>query len=377
MRIAHLSVFYPFRGGISQFNGHIFRQLSKEHEVQAFNFSLQYPDFLFPGKSQFVDKNDTQVDKIPSVKTLNSVNPLSYVATAKKINQFNPDLLITRFWMPFFGPALGTVNHLVKKHTKIICVVDNLIAHEQRFFDRPFTNYFMNTVDACISMSSAVTQDIKTVSPKMKIAEHPHPVYDHFGELLSKEEAQAKLNIPKGKKVLLFFGLIRAYKGLDLLLKAMKTLSEKYYLVIAGEPYEDFSSYQNLIDESGAKDRIQAHTRYISTEEVSLFFSAADAGVLPYKSATQSGVAAMAFHFNLPVVVTDTGGLKEMIEPHEIGIVADSPSVENVVTSVKTLFESNQELEKISENIKRFKANNNWETFSNLILDTYNRLKLN
>jgi len=376
MKIAHLSVFYPFRGGISQFNGHVFRQLSKNHAIKAFNFSLQYPNFLFPGKSQFVTKDDTKVDQIPTIRTLNSVNPLSYLSTAKQINRFNPDLLITRFWMPFLGPSLGTVGKLVRsKETKVICVVDNLIPHEQRFFDRPFTKYFLQSVDACLSMSHSVTNDILSLAPNMKIVGHPHPVYDHFGELQSKEAAQAKLNIPKGKKVLLFFGLIRAYKGLDLLINAMKELSEEYYLVIAGEPYEDFSNYQTLIENSGAKDRIQAHTRYIATEEVSLLFSAADAGVLPYKSATQSGVAAMAFHFNLPVVVTNTGGLKEMIEPHQIGIIAKEPNVSEVVRSIEQLFESNTEISKISENIKNFKANNNWETFSNLIVETYNSLK--
>ncbi len=375
MRIAFVSVFHPYRGGISQFNGHIYRELQKEHTVKAINFSLQYPDFLFPGKSQFVDPTDLQSGEVEAPRLLNSINPLSYLTTAKEIKRFKPDLLITRYWMPFFGPSLGTVAHLTKRHnTKVVAIIDNLIPHEPRFFDAPFTRYFLNAVDSCLCMSEAVASDIRTVAPHMPVWYHPHPVYDHFGEIRPKAQARAALNIPKDKTVLLFFGLIRAYKGLDLLLQAFPKLGENVYLLVVGEPYENFDPYQQLIDEGGAKNRIQVHTRYIPTEEVSTFFSAADIGVLPYRTATQSGIAAMAFHFNLPVVVTDTGGLKQMIEPHGIGRVVPTVSVEALIKTLQDVLTMPSAVQEIRDNIVAFKQQNNWQTFSNKILEAYKNL---
>lgn len=372
MRIAYLSVFHPFRGGIAQFNGHIFKQLSAQHQVRAFNFSLQYPNILFPGKSQYVSAKDTQVREIPSKRLLNSINPLSYLSTAAAIRRFQPDLLINRFWMPFFGPALGTVNYLVKrKNCKVISIIDNLIPHEQRFFDRSFTRYFLGSTDICLSMSHSVTEEIRGLSPKMPVVHHPHPVYDHFGTAKSKQTARKILGIPDNKKTLLFFGLIRKYKGLDLILRAMDYLSEDFYLIVAGEPYENFAPYQKIISESSAKMRIKTFTKYIPTEDVSTFFSAADAGVLPYKTATQSGVAAMAFHFNLPVVVTNTGGLKQMIEPHNIGLITPEITPKSIAQTISKLFEKPQEAQKISENIRKFKSICNWKTFSDTLINAY------
>ncbi len=369
LKIAFLSVFYPYRGGIAQSNAQIYRAFERQgHELKAWNFSMQYPSILFPGKTQYVAEGD-QADKISSARTLNSINPLSYIKTANQIKAYQPDILVIRFWMPFFGPALGYVAGALKKRgTKVVAVIDNLVPHEQRIGDRQLTKYFLNRCSAFIVMSDVVEEDLKAVMPNARYRLYPHPLYDQFGEKLEKAEARSKLPVDMEQKVILYFGLIRKYKGLDILIEAFDQLSEAYELLIVGEPYGDFQPYQDLIDKNKNKNRIKTFTRYVPDEEVPKFFSAADVCVLPYRSATQSGVIAIAYHFDLPVIVTDVGGLRGTVEPYNAGIVVDKAEAGLFAEAIQSYFEHSQQKEK-AKAIQVFKEKYTWDGMAKEIIE--------
>jgi len=372
MKIAYLSTFYPFRGGIAQYNAALYRAFEKDNEIKAFNFKRQYPDILFPGSSQYVTPTDV-IDKTPSERVLDSINPISYLKTGLKIKNFQPTIMLTKFWMPFFAPSLGTVAYLNKKKTKNISILDNVIPHERRPGDISLTKFFLNQNHGFVVMSDAVKNDLLKLKPEAKYIYHPHPLFDHFGEKLEKSDARLKLNINPNKKVILFFGFIRDYKGLDLLIKAMKNTPEDYYLVIAGETYGNFDEYEKLITELGIASKIQLNVRYINDTEVPYFFSAADVCVLPYKSATQSGITSIAYHFNLPVIATDTGGLKEIVKHGETGLIVDKPDAQLINSSIKDFF--NKDLAgQYEDNIKRYKADISWDHLAQKIISFYSEL---
>jgi glycosyltransferase involved in cell wall biosynthesis len=289
LRIALLSCFYPFRGGISQFNASLYLELGKSHTVKAFNFKRQYPEFLFPGKTQYVTKDDDAVP-IESEALLDTANPFTYRRTYKAIRDWKPDLVIISYWMSYFGPSLGYVARRLRKRCKVISVLHNVIPHEPKFFDAPLTKYFLSGCTGNVTLCDEVAEDLHRLSPKALNATIFHPIYEHFGEKLPRGEAEKALGLTPGKRNLLFFGLIREYKGLDILLEAFAGLDDSYQLIIAGEPYGSFDKYQRLIDSSPAKDRIRLFTHYIKDSEVKDYFSAADLAVLPYRSATQSGI---------------------------------------------------------------------------------------
>ncbi|MEF9930930.1 MAG: glycosyltransferase, partial [Bacteroidales bacterium] len=312
MRIAILSCFYPYRGGISQFNACLLGELSKQHTVKAYNFTRQYPNFLFPGKTQYVTEDDNAVP-VESQALLDTANPFSYMATAKAIRNWDPDILIMRYWMSYFAPSLGYVARHMNKNCKIISILDNVIPHEQRFFDRPFTKYFLKPNNGYVVLCDAVKNDLLQFVPNANFINTPHPLYSHFGNKMSKNKAVEAIGIQKEKKNILFFGLIREYKGLDILLEAFATLDKSYQLIIAGEPYGSFEKYQKLIDSSPNKENIYVNTNYIKDSEVNKYFSAADVCVLPYRSATQSGISSISYHFEIPMITTNVGGLKETI----------------------------------------------------------------
>ncbi len=327
MRIAFLSPFYPYRGGIAQFSDSLFIELSKSNEVKAFSFKRMYPSLLFPGTSQYVLKDD--LDRgIKAERVLDSVNPFSFGKTAKKILDFNPELLLLSFWMPFFAPALGGVAKRVRsknKNIKIISILHNVIPHEKRAGDFPLTKKFLDKSDGFVVLNESSKHDLNVIKRDAKFIVHAHPLYDHYGEKIEKSAARAKLDIPKDKKVILFFGLIRDYKGLDLLIESMAELDDTYLLLIAGEVYGKFDKYKDLIHEKRVQNRISLHLKYIPDSELPLYFSASDICVLPYRSGTQSGIIAVSYHFGLPVIVTDTGGLKEMVEEGKTGHVVSEP----------------------------------------------------
>jgi Glycosyltransferase len=367
MRIAYLSTFYPFRGGIAQFNASLFRELEKNHDIVAFTFTRQYPDMLFPGKTQYVTSDET-ADPIKSIQTLDSINPLSYYSTARHIKAFKPDLLIMKYWMSFFGPSLGTVAKLMPEQTKVITILDNVIPHEKRFFDSAFTNYFLKHNDGFIAMSEAVKNDLVSLKPNAQYIKKEHPLYNHFGQKMEQAEARRQLQIQADKKTLLFFGFIRDYKGLDVLIKAFDLLDDSYQLIIAGETYGSFDKYQQLINSISNKERVYVFNDYITDDKVPVFFSAADVCVLPYKSATQSGITSIAYHFDLPIIATDVGGLKESIHHQSTGLIVNHPEPEPVALAVKEYF-NNRLAGKFVSNILNMKEELSWKNFANSLIE--------
>lgn len=372
MRIAYLSTFYPFRGGIAQFNASLYRAFEKNHEIKAFTFTRQYPDFLFPGKTQMVT-NDEKADAIPSVQKLDSINPFSYLSTARAIKQYAPDLLIMKYWMSFFGPSLGTVAKMMPEKTKVITILDNVIPHEKRFFDVPFTRYFLKQNDGFVAMSETVKNDLLTFIPNAKHIKREHPLYNHFGSKPEQSDARARLKIHPDKKTLLFFGFIRDYKGLDILIDAFGTLDDSFQLVIAGEPYGSFDKYLDQINRLKNKDNVYVFNDYISDDQVPGFFAASDVCVLPYKSATQSGITSIAYHFNVPLIATDVGGLKESIHHMKTGIVVDKPTVELTANAINQYFRGNLQSGFHAE-IELLKEELSWESFANAIIDLHKSL---
>lgn len=370
MKIAILSCFYPYRGGISQFNACLLEELQKSHTVKAFNFKRQYPNFLFPGKTQYVTPDDNAVP-VESTALLDTANPFSYISTAKAIKEWGPDILIMRYWMSYFAPSLGTVARLVGKNCKVISILDNVVPHEQRFFDTPFTKFFLKPHNGYVVLCDAVKEDLLRFIPNAQYLNTPHPLYSHFGEKLLKGEAEEIMGIKKEKKNILFFGLIREYKGLDILLEAFGGLDDSYQLIVAGEPYGSFDKYADIIKELPNRDNIYINTNYIKDSEVNRYFSAADVCVLPYRSATQSGISAISYHFEVPMITTDVGGLKEAIGNAGTGMIVDKPDAELVREAIKEYFspEKSEAKEQMVEQIKREKERLSWSNFCNKLED--------
>ncbi|HPI19789.1 MAG TPA: glycosyltransferase, partial [Candidatus Kapabacteria bacterium] len=370
MKIAYLSSFYPLRGGIAQFNAALYRAFEKEHQIKAFTFSRQYPNLLFPGKTQYVEKGDN-ADIIPSTAVLDTINPLSYYSTAKKILDFKPELLISKFWMPFFAPSLGMVaKSLKKKGVKNICIVDNILPHEPKPFDRALINFYVRQQDGFIVMTEQVKNDLLSVKHNAKYSLFPHPLYDHFPKKIEKVTARKELGISNEKKVLLFFGFIRSYKGLDLLVDTLKKLDGSYHLIIAGEDYGTYSSISKQIKELNIENKVTQIVKYISDAEVPAIFSAADVLVLPYKSGTQSGIVGISYHYDLPVIATDVGGLKEMLAPYSTGLIVEKPDSDLIKEKIKMYFENNLYTE-FSKNITNYKKKYNWQNLSKAIIELY------
>jgi len=376
VKIGYLSTFYPFRGGIAQFNAALLKELSLANQVLAFNFKRQYPEFLFPGSTQFVTENDN-AEPVESIRKLDTINPITYYTTYKAIRKFNPDLMISKFWMPFFGPSLGYVlKSLKKKGVKNIGILDNVIPHERRPGDIQFTKYYINSNSAFIVMSNTVRDDLLKFKPDAIFKQVLHPLYDHFGSLIKKNEAREKLGIQQNKNVLLFFGFIRKYKGLDFLLESIRFLPDDYLLVIAGEIYGSFDEYEQIIKKYNLENKVKLFIRYIDDGEVPLFFSASDVCILPYKSATQSGILGISYHFGLPVIATDTGGLREMIEPFNTGIIVREPAPNLLSSAISDYF--NLELSsQYKANIEKYKHKASWASLAKEILDLYEILKNN
>ena len=368
MKIAILSCFYPYRGGISQFNACLYGELSKEHVVKAFNFKRQYPEFLFPGKTQYVTPDDEAVP-VESTSLLDTANPFSYISTYREIRDWKPDVLIVRYWMSYFAPSLGYITRKMKKHCKVISILDNVIPHEPHFFDSPLTRYFLKGSTGSVTLCEAVSKDLLALKPDARYAVIQHPLYSHFGDKLPREEAERKLGLQSGKKNILFFGLIRTYKGLDILLEAFGMLSEEYQLIIAGEPYGSFDKYQQIIDRLPNKDKVYTNLKYIKDSEVTDYFSAADLAVLPYRSATQSGISSVSYHFEVPMIVTNVGGLKETIGDRGTGIVSDQGTPEAICQEIIRYFSDPQIEEDCVRCIRSEKERLSWKTFAHKLLE--------
>lgn len=336
MKIAILSTFYPYRGGIAQFNAALYRAVEKKYQVKAFNFSLQYPKAMFPGKTQLVSDED-KVDEIPSDRVLNAMNPATYMTTVKRIKEYNPDVLIIGYWMPYMAPALGYVAKKMANHCRVVSIVHNATPHEQGQLDKTLSNYFFNRNTHCIALSNAVKKDIEENYPKVNTKVLLHPVYEHFGDVVDRAEAAKKLNLDPNKKYLLFFGLIRDYKGLDQLLVSLSGLEEDVHLIVAGEVYGDFTKYHAIIKEHKLENRVHLNLEYISDEIVKYFFSVSSTVVLPYRSGTQSGIIAIAKHFNKPIVATDVGGLSEFIQHETEGMIVPPNDVKELTKGIEKM----------------------------------------
>lgn len=326
MKVVIIGPAYPLRGGLATYNERLARAFREAgDEVRIVTFSLQYPDFLFPGQTQF--STEAGPADLAIEVSLNSINPLSWWRVGRKLRAERPDLVIFRFWLPFMGPALGTVARLVRGngHTRVVAITDNVIPHEKRPGDGPLTRYFLSACDGFVTMSRSVLKDLQNLGFGHKTALYrPHPLYDNFGPLKAKADALEALGLPATTSYLLFFGFIRAYKGLDIMLEALadKCLAElQVKLIIAGEYYEDAAPYEELIRRYQLEDRIIRATDFIPNEKVVDYFCAADLIVQPYKNATQSGVSQIAYHFERPMLVTDVGGLAELIPDGVVGYV--------------------------------------------------------
>jgi len=326
MKVVIIGPAYPLRGGLATYNERLARAFrAAGDEVRLVTFSLQYPDFLFPGQTQF--STEAGPADLDIEVSLNSVNPLSWLGVGRRLRRERPDLVVFRFWLPFMGPALGTVARLVRGngHTRVVAITDNAIPHEKRPGDGPLTRYFLSACDGFVTMSRAVLADLQQLGFGAKPALYrPHPLYDNFGPAKPKGEALAALGLAPAFRYVLFFGFIRAYKGLDILLEAMadaRVAALPVKLIIAGEFYEDAAPYEALIKKYNLEGQLVRATDFIPNERVADYFSAADLVVQPYKNATQSGVSQVAYHFGRPMLVTDVGGLAELIPAGVVGYV--------------------------------------------------------
>ena len=316
---------YPLRGGLATYNERLAQAFQEEGDtVELITFSLQYPALLFPGQTQYATEAPPPGLNIKVL--INSINPFSWYQTGRYLKKRKPDFIIFRFWLPFMGPAFGTIARLAaqNKHTRIIALTDNVIPHEKRIGDAPLTNYFLKACHGFITMSQAVLQDLGRLQPHKPNTYHPHPLYDNFGQPEPKTVAQQALKLDPAFHYILFFGFIRAYKGLDLLLQAFaddRLLPLPVKLIIAGEFYESPQPYEDLIKKLNLEGRIIRAMDFIPNSQVVHYFCAADLVVQPYKHATQSGVSQIAYHFNKPMLVTDVGGLAELIPEGKAGYV--------------------------------------------------------
>ncbi|MBO6222186.1 MAG: glycosyltransferase [Bacteroidales bacterium] len=389
MRIAILSCFYPFRGGISQFNTYLLEELSKKHTVKAFNFKRQYPGILFPGKTQKVSEDD-DARPVESVAVLDTANPFTYSSTARAIAGFEPDVLLTRYWMSYFAPSLGSVCGKVsrilekkgRKDFRTVAVADNIIPHEKHFFDIPLARYFVRRQSGIVTLSHAVEEQLQQICPGVRSQTIPHPLYSNFGERTDTLRARRQLGMQgtdqqvMDRKVLLFFGLIREYKGLDLLLEAMTLLDGSYTLVVAGECYGSFDRYRQIIDSerfAPIRNNLILNDRYIPDKDVKVYFSAADLSVLPYRSATQSGISSISWNFDVPLITTPVGGLVESVGEAGTGLLAESISPEGIAQAIRKYFAENKK-EEYLYNISRLKKELSWESFADKLENFINTL---
>jgi D-inositol-3-phosphate glycosyltransferase len=378
MKITILGPAHPLRGGIAALNERLAKQLDKEgHEVNIVSFALQYPKLLFPGKTQYSDEK--VVFNFNVTQEVNSVNPINWFKTGKKLRQAKPDLLIVRFWLPFMAMSLGTICKLVKKngHTKVISIVDNIIPHEKRPGDKFLSNYFIKNVDGFIAMSGRVLTDLELFDTSKPKLFSPHPIYDHYGTIEPRETALQKLNLNNDYRYILFFGFIRDYKGLDLLLEAFADdffSQNKIKLIVAGEFYTDEEKYLNQIKNLKLENQVILKTDYIPNSEVENFFNAADIIAQPYKSATQSGVTQIGYHFNKPMLVTNVGGLSEIIPHGKAGYVVQ-PNAEKIKEALIDFFE-NHRAETFIPQVKKEKERFAWNKMTKTIYKMVENLKI-
>jgi len=378
MKVILLGTAHPYRGGLASYNERLARQFIYEgHDIEILTFTLQYPGFFFPGKSQYTDSPAPVGVKI--VRILNSVNPVNWIRTGYRIKKENPDIILIKYWHPFMAPCFGTVARIAKRNkagkTRVICIFDNVIPHERKPFDRLLTKYFTQSIDGAVVMSRSVGDDLKRFRTNIPVIYSPHPLYDNYGDIIPRGAALKKLSLPDEYSYLLFFGFIRAYKGLDLLLEAFadnRLRNRKLKLIVAGEFYENDLPYRELINRTGIENDVILFDRFIREDEVALFFSAADLIVQPYRNATQSGVTQIAFHFEKPMLVTDVGGLSEIVPDGKCGYVV-KPEPEFIAEAITDFFDNQRNIQ-FAEGVKQEKTKFTWDKLTASIKVIYDKI---
>jgi len=369
MKIVLLGTAWPYRGGLAVYNERLARQFMAEgDDVTIHTFTLQYPSFLFPGKTQY--SSEPAPTDLKIIRSLNSVNPLNWIRTGRAVRKLAPDILVIKFWLPFMAPCLGTVARIARKngHTRVVSILDNIIPHEHRPGDRLFGKYFTRSVDGFIAMSDLVLEDLgqfDTVKPRIFCR---HPLYDNFGAKVSRQESLKFLGLDDSRRYMLFFGLIRDYKGLDLLLKAYadsRFRKMNVRLIVAGEFYSGSDKYFEMEKELGLEGMVVWKSDFVPDSEVRYCFGAADIIVQPYKSATQSGVTQIAYHFEKPMLVTDVGGLAETVPDGKVGYVV-KPEPDRIAEALVDFFENNRQ-EQFTEGILAEKRQYAWSNMTRSI----------
>ena len=378
MNIVLLGTAYPFRGGLATFNERLARQLQAEgHQVEIITFTLQYPSFLFPGKTQYSTEKPPTDLRISQL--VNSCNPLNWIKVGRRIQAMQPDLLISCYWMAFFAPCFGIIQRLAQRNGKTRCIalVHNMIPHEPSMLDKLFAPFFVRNTNGFVALSESVVNDIASIDKKDKPkTSYPHPIYDHYGEQMTHEEACQALNLNPENQYMLFFGLVRAYKGLDLLLDAFGKVKDqlpKLQLIIAGEFYEDEDKYRTQIANNGLTDRVVIKNEFIADADLRKYFGAADLIVQPYKSATQSGVTQVAFHFEKPMLVTNVGGLGEIVHDHQMGYAVE-PNAEAIAEAITDYYTQNRQADYTQYLIQQ-KGRYAWTGMAQTFYTIYNQLK--
>lgn len=358
---------WPFRGGFTNFNQRLVRTFMELGvRCRIFTFTTQYPNFLFPGKSQFTDA--PAPEGLDITRCLSSVNPFSWIRTGRMIRREHPDVIVVRYWIPALAPALGKVCRMARRRRiRVIALLDNVVPHEKRFGDKLLTRYFIRSVDGFIYMSDQVLGELRRFTADKPALFSPHPMFDNYGEPLDRQAACQALKLDPSFRYTLFFGYIRDYKGLDLLLEAwgrlkhsrMLPTEQRHRLLIAGEYYGDRGRYDALIDRLGIGEDIVQFDRFIEENEVGKFFSAADLVVQPYRSATQSGVTQVAYYFDVPMIVTDVGGLREIVPDGEVGFVVD-PDPNSIAEGIRRFYAENLSAT-FRSNIIEYRKRFTWE----------------
>lgn len=374
MKITILGPAHPYRGGLASIMQTMAREYqSRGHEVRIYTFTVQYPSLLFPGKTQYIDTpapEDLHIERV-----MNTVNPFNWISLGLRLKREAPDIILMKYWTPFMAPCFGTIARIARqnKKTKVICQIDNVEPHEHHIIDRPCNKYYLGGVDGFVYMSEQVHSELKAYSSAPALFS-PHPMFENFGTKVERESACEKINISPDEKYTLFFGLIRDYKGLDMLLEAWKRWNPEHRkLLIAGEFYTSREKYISLIEQLGLQDRVVLHDRFIADDDVRYYFSAADCLVLPYRSATQSGVTQIAYNFSVPMLVTNVGGLPEIVPDGKVGLVC-KPTVEDIVEGLNRVYAEGV-LPSLIANFPEEKKRFSWAAMCDKLLEVYQMCK--
>jgi len=365
---------HPLRGGIAAFNERMALALQEAgHQVQIESFSLQYPSILFPGKTQYT--TDSKPLNLSVKSTINSINPINWFNVGYRIKKAKPDLVISSFWMPFTGISLGKIQSIIRKnnHTQILGLIHNIIPHEPKPGDQLLASYYVKHTDRFISLSDSVAEDLKSFTLDKSICVLKHPIYDNYGPIVDRKTALNRLALSPDFRYALFFGLIRDYKGLDLLIDAAardQLKDQKLKFLIVGEFYGDPKPYYDQIEKLGLQDRFIICPKYIPQEDIKFYFGAADVLIQPYKTATQSGISQLAYHFEVPMIVTNIGGLPEIVQHGKSGLICE-PNADALASSIHSFFAEDLG-DSFIESLRIAKKDFSWEIFSEKLMSQVN-----